>query len=287
MTGVTQAVFMNQRSFGAPPGQQAYTTPGTYTFVVPTGVTSISVVAVGPGSKSKIGTPGAGGALSYKNNVSVSSGASLTVKVGSGNVCGLACRSCSYLRSAGCVNIVNGQGGTVVAFGTGGHGVKCASATGGGNGGSVTAQSLGGGGGAGGYSGAGGNGASAQCSSGSSGSGGGGGGGGGVSYASFNPCTGAGIVGGGGGGGVGLLGSGSSGGGGSAGGGGGAGSGGSGGSGGSPSPPYGSYVGGNGGAYGGGGGYGSASGAVGGGGAVRIIWPGNTRSFPSTCTGNL
>jgi hypothetical protein len=22
-------------------------------------------------------------------------------------------------------------------------------------------------------------------------------------------------------------------------------------------------------------------------GAVRIIWPGNTRSFPSTCTGNL
>jgi hypothetical protein len=28
----------------------------------------------------------------------------------------------------------------------------------------------------------------------------------------------------------------------------------------------------------------SGTGAVG---AVRIIWPGNTRSFPSTCTGNL
>jgi hypothetical protein len=25
----------------------------------------------------------------------------------------------------------------------------------------------------------------------------------------------------------------------------------------------------------------------GGGGAVRIIWPGTSRSFPSTCTGNL
>jgi hypothetical protein len=60
-----------------------------------------------------------------------------------------------------------------------------------------------------------------------------------------------------------------------------------------------------GGAYGGGGGSGGAryfvngcyqvctnsrvfsSGGSGSGGAVRIIWPGNTRSFPSTNTGNL
>jgi hypothetical protein len=28
-------------------------------------------------------------------------------------------------------------------------------------------------------------------------------------------------------------------------------------------------------------------GGIGGGGAVRIIWPGNTRTFPSTNTGNL
>jgi hypothetical protein len=27
-------------------------------------------------------------------------------------------------------------------------------------------------------------------------------------------------------------------------------------------------------------------GGVGGSGAVRVIWPGNTRSFPSTCTGS-
>jgi hypothetical protein len=43
-----------------------------------------------------------------------------------------------------------------------------------------------------------------------------------------------------------------------------------------------------GGAYGGGGGRGQygAQGS-GAGGAVRIIYPGTTRSFPSTCTGDL
>jgi hypothetical protein len=42
----------------------------------------------------------------------------------------------------------------------------------------------------------------------------------------------------------------------------------------------------SGGLYGGGGG-GNSTGAMGAGGAVRIIWPGTTRSFPSTNTGNL
>jgi hypothetical protein len=45
-----------------------------------------------------------------------------------------------------------------------------------------------------------------------------------------------------------------------------------------------------GGAYGAGGGGASYSptgtGGGGGGGAVRIIWPGSTRNFPSTCAGN-
>jgi hypothetical protein len=31
----------------------------------------------------------------------------------------------------------------------------------------------------------------------------------------------------------------------------------------------------------------SGTGGAGSGGAVRIIWPGTSRSFPSTCTGNL
>ena len=50
------------------------------------------------------------------------------------------------------------------------------------------------------------------------------------------------------------------------------------------------YLGGSGGAYGGGGGGGSyyinSVGGVGGSGAVRIVWPGNTRTFPSTCVGS-
>jgi len=113
--------------------------------------------------------------------------------------------------------------------------------------------------------------------SGSSGSGGAGGGGAGGS-----PAVG------GGGGGVGLLGQGSSGAGGTGGTtNGGTGQGGSGGGSGSsiPSRPAGGAI------YGGGSGgdsnssqYGFVVGAVG---AVRIIWPGTTRSFPSTNTGNL
>ena len=47
--------------------------------------------------------------------------------------------------------------------------------------------------------------------------------------------------------------------------------------------------GGAGGAYGGGGGAGYWSyatyGGAGGGGAVRIVWPGSSRQFPSTCVG--
>jgi hypothetical protein len=47
--------------------------------------------------------------------------------------------------------------------------------------------------------------------------------------------------------------------------------------------------GGAGGAYGGGGGYNDnlVTGGAGAVGAVRIIWPGTTRSFPSTNTGDL
>ena len=76
MTGATQAVFMNQRSFGPPPGQQAYTTAGTYSWVAPSGVTSISVVAVGGG-----GRAGGGGGLGYKNNITVTPGNSYSVVI--------------------------------------------------------------------------------------------------------------------------------------------------------------------------------------------------------------
>ncbi len=69
-------------------GQQAYTSPGTYSWTCPQGVYSVSVVCVGGGgagacSGSAAGG-GGGGALAYKNNISVTPGASYTVVVGAG-----------------------------------------------------------------------------------------------------------------------------------------------------------------------------------------------------------
>jgi hypothetical protein len=246
MSGVTQAVFMNQRSFAAPPGQDAYTTAGTYTWIAPAGVTSVSVVAVGGGSyfKSSGGTfyGGGGGGLGYKNTITVTPGSSYTVVVGSGE-------QDSYFISTATV-----KGGA--ASGNGNPGTY--TGDGGGNGGSGGVNSLAnlGGGGAGGYSGNGGNGSSG-IGAGANGAGGGGGGAGD----------------GGAGGGVGILGQGSSGAGGASGVGGGGGSGG------------GNGVSNIGGAFGGGGIGGSVTSA--GKGAVRIIYPGNTRLFPSANTGDL
>lgn len=71
-------------------GQQAYITAGTYTFIVPQGVVSISaVVASGGGSGASVGptyggTGGNGGGLTYGNNISVTPGESLTVTIGTG-----------------------------------------------------------------------------------------------------------------------------------------------------------------------------------------------------------
>ena len=253
MSGALQAVFQNQRSFGAPPGQQVYTTSGTFSWVAPAGVTSVSVLTVG--SLRNTGGSGNGaGALSYKNNYTVIPGNSYTVVVGQRCGFGAVVRS-SFVNNC-----------TVSA------GITCArTGDGGGNGG---------GSGAGGYSGTGG--ILIANSAGTNGSGGAGGGGGYFVFACSAPQRA------GGGGGVGLLGAGSSGAGGCASGGGGGG--GSGGANGTAASPG---TGGNGGDYGGRGGwdfsacftclnYGTA-----GRGAVRIIWPGSSRSFPSTCTGDL
>lgn len=258
---------------GTPPGQIAYTTPGTYTWVVPAGVTSVSVVCVGGGAD---GNPagvairsGGGGALSYVNNITVSPGESLTVIAGATNTNSAFKRGATFLVHAG-----GGSGATAgsVLVGTGGSG-----------GAGRSAESSGGGG-AGGYSGAGGIGGNAG-SSGGNGSGGGGGGSGGS-----GPLAGISNWFGSGGGGVGLLGQGSNGSGG-AGSSAGGGTPGGGGSGGGSGGGAGSGV--TGGTYGGGAGCGrnvsgSLQGGSGGGsGAVRIIWPGTTRQFPSTNTGDV
>lgn len=74
--------------------QAFYDTPGTYSFVVPQGVTSICALAIGGGGggmqysfgDSPEGVGGGGGALSYRNNVPVNPGDVLTVVVGAGGL---------------------------------------------------------------------------------------------------------------------------------------------------------------------------------------------------------
>lgn len=257
---------------------------GTFSWVVPANVTSISVVTVGGGGGGRNawnGGAGAGAGLAYVNNISVTPGETLTVIAGCGGrgrqTCGQSGAG-SYLRRGG-TNLVGASGGGGAGgapgtsqFGTGGAG----------------GYGSHGGGGAGGYSGSGGNGGSSN-GPGAAGSGGGSGGGGGGGQAASWPLYY--VYGGAGGGGTGLFGIGSNGAGGSGNstspaGGGGGGSGGGGGGG--------SYISaGSGGVYGGGGGVGgwlqcnccvtcTGCGGDGGPGGVRIMWPGNTRSFPST-----
>jgi hypothetical protein len=238
-------------------GSAIFTGPGTYTWICPPGITSVSALAVGPGGNGIVnGAGGAGGGLGYKNNYSVTPGNSYTVVVGQNGV------SDSYFVSSA---TVKGGFGTTSTGGT-------YAGDGGGNGG---ATSSGGGGGAGGYAGAGGAGAS----TGNAGSGGGGGGGSVIAGSGFGA----------GGGGVGIYGQGTNGTGGSSGNGGVGGSGGVRGT--AATSVYcscaGVYVGtlGSGGAFGGGGGGAgnpSASRGYPAAGVVRLVWPGNTRTFPTT-----
>ncbi len=244
MSGVGQVTFMNQRSFITPPGQEAFITSGTFTWVAPAGVTKVSTVVVGYND-------GFGGsALAYKNNISVTPGSSYTAFVSSNSANrSYFINTCTV--SAGCRTARTGDGG--------------------GNGGEP--------GGAGGYSGNGGGGTLGGA--GSAGAGGGGGGGGDFYCPNYFGCC-LPLRYHGGGGGVGLLGEGANGAGGAA--NGGAGTGGSGGTSGTAST---SSTPGNGGNYGGAAGfvsticgdvYGTRTSAL------RIIWPGCARSFPSTRT---
>ncbi len=276
MSGALQAVFQNQRSFGPPPGQQTYNTPGTYTWVCPAGVTSVSILCVGGGGGgfTSGGGAGGGGGLAYRNNFTVTPGASYDVVVTgysqSGDTTFNAVSStCGASRGS------NGAGGAGGSGGAGGgflYGTAGYSGGAGGNGGPSfvccgnTYFANGAGGGAAGYAGNGGAGATVtvapfQNLTGGNGSGGGGGGGG--TQSSGNSWFG---------GGVGSFGQGAS-------GAGGSGQGGNGGRGSDVSD-------GNSVTYEWGGG--SRGGATTNyPGIVRILWPGNTRSYPSTNTGNL
>jgi hypothetical protein len=263
-----------------PFGEAEYTTPGTYSWTAPAGVTSVSVVAVGGGGGGfsgggSGGAGGGGGGLGWKNNIPVVPGQTYTVVVGNGGA--------RVTQSSGppgensyFINLstVVGFGGTT-AFGrldagVGGTFVGDGGGNGG-NGGTSTTASAGGGGGAGGYSGNGGNGGSTT-GAGGDGSGGGGGGG---SGAGSSDAAGAG-------GGVGLLGQGANGsGGGASSDNGNPGTGGSGGANGSVSPGTSTRPS-TGGLYGGGGGGAESTSehGPGGSGAVRIIW-GTGISYPT------
>lgn len=252
MTGIMQ-MFVGRSPSGPVTGQQLYDSPGgTFTWVCPAGVTSVSVVCIGTGVY-------AGGGLGYKNNISVTPGASYTVYVANN-----AYNSESYFISPTTVAGKTPPNTTPVPRPGGGY-----VGDGGGNGGGWYNSYGSGGGGAGGYSGNGGDGTAGGTATAGSGGGGGGGYGNGTNV-------------GGGGGGVGVLGAGSNGAAGTSGS-----RGGGGGSGGNSGTAGDTTTGGNGGTYGAGTGLAGTnfgSYAVG---AVRIIWPGDTRSFPSTNTGNL
>jgi hypothetical protein len=303
MSGIQNAFGFMRGAAVVVTGQQQYTTPGNYSWVAPSGVTSISAIVVGAGAGGQkgncrycgcsgntfyySGVGGGAGGLAYKNNITVVPGTSYNVQVGKGG-CISTPPTNSYFKGtctiyatfgAGCAG-GNGLGPCVVGFqgGQGGSGYCSVSS---GN-----------------YSGGGGGGVNFKLTRGCSSKGG-----------STNTClalANAGACGGasggnstpnilnlgkngGGGGGLGLLGRGSS----------GAapvctGQGGNGGSGGSNGCNgticCNTGTGGNYGGGGGGGAYRNGTKNLGGngaGGAVRIIWPGTTRAFPSTCTGNL
>lgn len=293
----SSSVTINDTSVpAAAAGEVEYTTPGTYSWTAPAGVTSVSVVTVGGGGGGKRNTivtrppdpdeyyfTGGGGALAWANNITVVPGQSYQVIVGAGGAGGYSAGTGSaggnssfnsqVIAGGGGISASTGTystgapGGTIQSTITGGGGAGGRGGNYGGyNGGGVNP----GAGGAGGYSGAGGAGADGQAASsgpapsGSAGAGGGGGGGaGGGNTAGSTQYGGSG-------GGVGIYGEGAS-------GGGGYNSsistlGGYGGSGGNNGVSAGAGA-----EYGGGGGINSAGGK----GAVRIIW-GAGRAFPST-----
>lgn len=172
-----------------PFGEAAYTTEGTYSYVVPAGITQICAVAVGGGGANTTQDTGGagGGALSYTNNIAVTPGETLTVVVGkagakplnaignaaqiTGGLSSIARGSTILLRAAPSPGIAVGQQGTPGLAAQGVGAVRYSGGFG------KTSGNLSAGGGASGYSGNGGNGGDGTILA-QAGSGGGGGGGG-------------------------------------------------------------------------------------------------------------
>ena len=268
----------------APPGQQAWTTPGTYSWAVPDGVTSVSIVCIGGGANSydasdgKGGRGGAAGALAYSNNVAVSPGETLTIIVPASSD-SFTYANAAVQRSGTDVVMAQGARRTPPREGRAASSVGEVKYSGGSAGLNASGKFAGaGGGGAAGYTGNGGKGGNSESGGSAAASGGGGGGGGGGGSGDNR--------GGAGGGGAGIVGAGTTGGpastdiGGRA------------GSGASNASNVTSRTGTAGtsfGAGGGGGGYSglfNGLGSDGSGGAVRILW-GEGRAYPNTDTADV
>ena len=192
------------------PGQVLFqvttsTTTRVATWTVPAGVTSVSVVCIGGGGGGRAGSSngsissgggGGGGGLSYRNNIAVTPGSSITVQIGrAGNgiagagTGGAGAGGQSYFFTTSTVAANGGGGGQgsggVWAGGTAGTVVNNTGAVGfsGGVGGGGPRNVRAGGGGAAGYAGAGGRGGGGDPSASATAGAGGGGGGGGFSTA--------------------------------------------------------------------------------------------------------
>ena len=268
----------------AAPGEAYWTQSSagqTKNWTVPANVTSISVVCIGGGGTGYIqgsgrgGSPrssgGGGGGLAYKNNITVTPGSTVTVKIGNRGPSDSQDGQPSWIQYGGTQYATGGGGLGGIANTERPGGSPGGTRDGGGSGGTSShGNSANGGGGAGGYSGTGGG--VAQNPS---------GGAGGRGCGDGTVCSGSG--------GVGLFGQGSN--------GSNAPNSSTGGGGGSPdtigggqngTAANGSTHSGDAGNFGGGGAHDDQSSQVklvyGGYGAVRIIWPGDQRSFPSTNT---
>jgi hypothetical protein len=177
-------------------GQVEFRTVGTgQTWNVPSGVTSINILAIGGGgggnNNNESGAGGGGGGLMWRNNLSVIPGQTITIDVGGGGAgigTGTASSGGDSVVTIGGTSYTafGGSGGNDTTGGAGGgynagYGLNTTGADGGGGqggvGGDMNSTAGGGGGGAGGYTGNGGAGANGGTTTGSSGTGGGAGGG--------------------------------------------------------------------------------------------------------------
>jgi len=99
---------------------QTYTTPGTYTWTCPAGVTLISMVGVGGGGggqqRATGGSGGGGGLIDYYNAYAVTPGSSYTIVVGSGGspatTAGNNGGATYFLDSTGTAPVIYASGGT-------------------------------------------------------------------------------------------------------------------------------------------------------------------------------